>query len=83
MRRLFDFKCNEGHITESLQPVDKTEIMCSKCNAVAKRIISPVRSKLEGISGAFPTAYDKWGQVHEQATKLARKRRLEHEGPDA
>lgn len=83
MKRLFDFRCESGHTTESLQSVDKTDIVCPECNAVAKRIISPVRCKLEGISGAFPTAYDKWGQVHEQATKLARKRRLEHEGPDA
>jgi len=82
-RRLFDFKCKRGHTTESLQPVDKKAIACPACEMKAYRMISPVRSKLEGITGAFPTAYDRWAINHEEAARVARKRRLEHEGPDA
>jgi len=36
-----------------------------------------VRSKLEGITGDFPTAYDRWAKVHEEANRQARKREAE------
>jgi len=32
----------------------------------AKRVISPVRSNLEGISGDFPDAHDRWVKRREQ-----------------
>lgn len=50
------------------------EILCPVCSEAAQRVISPVRSKLEGITGAFPTAHDHWARVHEQASRVANKR---------
>jgi hypothetical protein len=41
---------------------------------LAHRVISAPRIKLEGISGAFPTASDAWANKHIEATKQARKR---------
>ncbi len=82
-RRLFEYQCADGHVSEALTEPETQEILCRTCGDPAHRIISPVRSKLEGITGAFPGAYDKWARVHEEATRLARKRKLDHEGPSA
>ena len=73
-RRLFAFSCVEGHESEALVYPDTQEIHCRQCGEPAQRIITPVRSKLEGISGDFPTAYANWSKVHEQANRVARKR---------
>ena len=82
-RRLFEFECDEGHKTEHFVDVLIDRLACPECGHLTYRQISPVRSKLEGITGAFPGAYDRWTRVHEEANKKARKRKLEHEGPDA
>ena len=68
MRRLFDFKCPNGHITEELVE-SETAIQCS-CGLEAKRILSPIRCQLEGLTGHFPGAHIKWAKKHEQAAKL-------------
>lgn len=82
-RRIFEFQCVDGHVSEALVYPETTEIHCRTCGEAAHRMISPVRSKLEGITGAFPGAADRWAKVHEEATRIARKRKLEHSGPDA
>lgn len=76
-RRLFEFVCRSGHVSESLAYPETQEILCRTCDEPAQRIISAVRSKLEGITGDFPTAYDKWARVHEEANRQARKREAE------
>jgi len=42
---------------------------------MATRIISMPRIALEGVSGDFPTAADAWARKHEEATRIANKRR--------
>ena len=69
MRKLFDFKCPEGHITEELVE-SETAIQCS-CGLEAKRILSPIRCQLEGLTGHFPDAHAKWAKKHEQAARIA------------
>ena len=66
---LYDFKCAEcGAVQEKL--VDRNEsgqpLPCDLCSADAVRVISPVRSNLEGLSGHFPDAADKWAKRHEK-----------------
>jgi hypothetical protein len=39
------------------------------------RVISAPRIALEGITGDFPTAADAWARKHEEATRIANKRR--------
>lgn len=56
---------------------------CDTCDLPAHRIISPVRSYLEGVSGDFPTASDRWAKTHEQAARVARERKQRHSAPDA
>ncbi len=72
MYRLFDFKCPCGQVFESLVQSNVTTSRCS-CGLDAKRIISPVRSQLEGISGDFPDAHDKW--VKRRESHMAQERR--------
>lgn len=67
--RLFDFKCPNNHIEERFVQSDIREVKCSLCDKIAERIISPVATKLDGISGDFPGAAIKWARQHEKASK--------------
>tara|TARA_R110000851_G_C12819326_1_gene539398 strand:+ start:189 stop:434 length:246 start_codon:yes stop_codon:yes gene_type:complete len=61
---LFDFKCPKGHVEEKMVTSDITTRKCS-CGLESKRVISPVRFKLDGTDSGFPDAYAKWGKDHE------------------
>lgn len=73
MRRLFDFQCSDNHVTEALVSVHTTEHPCKVCAKQAQRIISPVRAKLDAISGDFPGATIKWAKAREKQIKHERK----------
>ena len=73
MRLLFDFQCSDNHVTEALVSSDVTEHPCGLCNKQANRILSPVRSKLDAISGDFPGATIKWAKNREKQIKHERK----------
>lgn len=67
MLKLFDVRCPEGHVTEDwLEGLDEITT-CSLCGLEAHAIISPVRFTLEGTTGHFPTAADKWARMHNAA----------------
>lgn len=42
---------------------------CPYCGEFGIFVQSPVRFTLEGITGHFPTAYDRFTQVHEKEAK--------------
>ena len=73
-KRIFEFRCGEGHITEKY--IDSTEhsVVCSVCQSIATRIISAPNIMLEGVTGDFPTAADAWVRKREQKTRLTNKR---------
>lgn len=71
MRLLNDFECDNGHVSEHITDRYQLSVQCPHCDLSAKRRLAAPRSKLEGITGAFPSAYDKWAKVHEQAAKAA------------
>lgn len=73
MRRMYDFKCSEGHLTEGFVDYETTQIHC-ECGNVADRIISPVRISLDGTDPTFVGAYDKWARTREQQKKIEAKR---------
>lgn len=54
MRLIYDFQCSDNHVTEGFVSSDVTEHPCGLCAKTAQRIISPVRTKLDPISGDFP-----------------------------
>jgi len=74
MKRIFEFKCAKGHLTEKFVDDEVRSIECPHCRNEASRIISSPRISLEGITGAFPSAFDKWARKHEEATRVAYKK---------
>ena len=67
-RKLYDFKCSTGHITEGFVNDTTTEVQC-ECGLVANRIISPIRISLDGTDPVFVAAYDRWAKRHEDKQK--------------
>lgn len=66
MRKIIDVRCHDcGSVHEEYGYLDDT-YRCGECGGVATRIISPVRCKLEGVSGDFPGAAIKWARDHER-----------------
>jgi hypothetical protein len=72
MRKLFDFKCSNGHCTEHLVEDSVTSIRCA-CGVESTRMISPVKTVLDHISGDFPGATMKWARHREQKIQQERK----------
>lgn len=70
MIRVFDFQCENGHVTEHFVNSDTFIIACH-CGEVAHRVVSTPNFKLDGITGNFPTAADKWARDHKQAAAVA------------
>ncbi len=75
MKYLYDFRC--GNCGEEFEKLVETKVNykeCPACGSLASRKLAAPRSKLEGITGAFPTASDAWARKHEEAAKIAYKR---------
>lgn len=70
---MFDFRCSGcGSTFEKLVTRDVHQAQCPKCGGGAARQISPVRAKLDPISGDFPGATYRWERQHEKAAKSAK-----------
>ena len=74
MKRMFEFLCGNNHLTEQFIDEDVRTTACRECGAEAMRQISTPRISLEGITGAFPGAADKW--VKKRAEKLKQEQKL-------
>ena len=67
---IFDFKCMVCEaVHEKLVASHETSRQCPECGCQAKRIISPVRCKLDPISGDFPGATLAWEKRHLDGAK--------------
>lgn len=73
MFMFFDFQCEQDHVTEAFVSSDTKEHPCGVCAKQARRIVSPVRAKLDAISGDFPGATLKWAKNRERQIKHERK----------
>ncbi len=72
MRMLKDFKCPDcGKVSEVFTAADY--ILC-ECGGTAQKQISLPTIKLEGISGAFPGAHDRWARIREDNARIKAKR---------
>lgn len=68
MKFLNDYRCVTcGEVFEELAEMSH-EVRC-KCGSKATRLISPVRTHLDALSGDFPGAAMKWAKEHEKAAK--------------
>lgn len=72
MLKMFDFVCENGHKTERLTGYETVSFRC-ECGAQANRILSAPAVKLEGWSGSFPGAANKFDRIHRE--KLAAERK--------
>lgn len=73
MKRIYEFACEDNHISEALVDSDTRNIPCKVCGKEATRIVSMPQIKLEGCSGSFPSAYDAWER--KRSEKLAQERK--------
>jgi hypothetical protein len=73
MKIMSDFKCPDGHVTEALREDSIQSIACAQCGKDAVKALAAPRSKLEGFSGAFPDAYDKWTRVRAEKLTIEQK----------
>lgn len=72
-KRMFEFQCEAGHITEKYIGYETTVVPCEACGNDAKRIISMPRISLDGTDPVYVTAHEKWAKRHEEKAKLERK----------
>ena len=77
MKRMFDFLCQDGHESERLVDDSIRIIECPACGKDANRLVSSPQVKLEGFTGAFPDAYDRWSKVRAEKLKQEQKRNAE------
>jgi hypothetical protein len=73
MKIINDFLCDEGHVTEALRDDSVRTISCPICGKDAVKAVSAPTIKLEGFSGAFPDAYDRWTRVRAEKLKQEQK----------
>jgi predicted nucleic acid-binding Zn ribbon protein len=71
MLKVYDFRCDQGHIFENFVEAGVTTSRCG-CGANAKRILSATSTILDGSSGDFPGAHMKWVKEHEKAGRTKR-----------
>ena len=66
MRTLRDFCCGDcGHRVEKLMDVGVETIECVACGGQSKQQMGMPTVRLEGISGDFPGAANKWASIRE------------------
>ena len=63
MRRMYEFACINGHKTERFVDYELTSFVC-ECFEESHRILSAPAFKLEGWSGAFPSAHGRFEKSH-------------------
>lgn len=71
MSFLYDFKCihNCGTVFERFAGINDKHQLCPACGTMAERMISTPKIKLEGWSGDFPSASQKWEKMHKREGK--------------
>lgn len=74
MRRIYEFVCSEGHVTERYINEHVSTTICDNCCNEASKIISTPRICLDGTDPVFVAAADRWAKRHEEASRLAHKR---------
>jgi hypothetical protein len=71
---MYDFKCPFCQDQGEYMVQPQIKFLECGCGEHKERMISSPTIKLEGLTGDFPTAADRWANVHEQAARVSRKR---------
>ena len=59
-KRIYEFVCEDGHLTEAYIDSECRTTNCKVCDQPAHRIVSKPMVKLEGVTGDFPGAAMQW-----------------------
>lgn len=73
MKILNDFQCAKGHKEEYFVDSTVSVVTCRHCGNDATKLLAAPRSKLEGFTGDFPDAADRWVKLRE--SKIAQERK--------
>ena len=74
MRVIDEFLCPGGHTHEHLVEQGTSVIECNVCGAWATKVRSVPNFTLEGVTGSFPTAADRW--VKDRALRLKQEEKM-------
>lgn len=75
MRTLRDFVCSScGQLTEKLVDTEYHTIECPECHGDAVQQMGMPTVRLEGITGSFPGAAEKWARIREDNARIKAKR---------
>ena len=69
---MYEFACINGHKTERFVDYELTSLVCD-CGEETHRILSAPAFKLEGWSGAFPSAHGRFEKSHLDRLKAEQK----------
>jgi len=78
---LHDFRCPQGHVTESREPSHMTEILCSQCDAKAERVFLAMPAFDYGrmaMGDGCSTAIDRFDRQHKEQRAKEEKSYREH-----
>lgn len=73
IKGMFDFRCEDGHITERFVSYEVTESECETCGKAAKKQLSAPTIYLEPYSGLHPSASSKWEKKRAEKLKQEQK----------
>ena len=74
MRTIRDFLCGTcGKVSEKLVDSDYHTIECPECHGDAIEQMSMPTVRLDGITGSFPGAADRWARIREDNARIKAK----------
>lgn len=73
IKGMFDFRCEDGHITERFISYEVTECECGTCSKPALKQLSTPTIYLEPFSGLHPSASDRWARNRIEKQKQEQK----------
>lgn len=73
MKILFSFQCRDCKAGFEELTEYKKETQCPECGGVADKLISAPSISLEGYSGSFPDAAERWAKKHWKQTAKEKK----------
>jgi hypothetical protein len=73
MKRIYDFRCPEGHVIEKYIDSDIQNVSCEICKQESARVVSCRGLLLDPISGDFPSATMRWARDRQVKIKAERK----------
>ena len=75
MRILNDFICGHcGTVTEKLVDSEYRTIECPECQGDAVLLQAMPTVRLEGVTGDFPGAAERWARIREENARVKAKR---------